>query len=155
MREVRREAHAREAHAEADAGREERRAVLRSPKDGGWRKRRGDAAEEAVVRWLGARGARVLDRNVRVGRLEIDVVVCDGPVVALVEVRTRGPRAWERPIASVRHEKRDRLRRAAAILWARRFSKLPGVERLRFDVAAVDLDGAAEPVVEYVRGAFV
>ena len=50
--------------------------------------------------------------------------------------------------------KRQRLSRAAAILWSRRLSKMTGVERVRFDVASVDLDSSAEPLVEYIRAAF-
>ncbi len=96
---------------------------------------------------------RVLERNLRVHELEVDIVAVDGDAIAVIEVRTRGTRAWATALASVDHKKRDRLRRAASLLWARRFSKMPGIARVRFDVAAVDLNGT-EPVVHYVRAAF-
>lgn len=96
----------------------------------------------------------VLERNLRVGRLEIDIVARDGPVIAIIEVRTRGPGAWQGPLSSIDAGKRKRLRRAAERLWLRRFRHLEGIERLRFDVAAVDLEAEPGPEVEYIRGAF-
>jgi putative endonuclease len=117
------------------------------------RARRGRDAEDVVAAWLAARGMAVLERNLRIGKLEIDLLARDGEVIAVVEVRTRGRGSWQRPFDSIDGRKQDRLRKAGALLWARRFSKLPGVERMRFDVAAVDLD-QPEPVVDYLKAAF-
>ncbi len=97
----------------------------------------------------------VVERNLRVSHLEIDIVARDGPDIAIVEVRTRGAGAWQGALGSVGWIKQQRLRDAGKLLWARRFSKWPGVERVRFDVAAVDLEARAGPEVEYVRAAFV
>jgi putative endonuclease len=116
---------------------------------------RGRAAEDAAAEHVVARGMRLVERNLRVGKLEIDIVARDGPDIALVEVRARGPTAWQRALGSVGHVKQRRLRDAGKLLWARRFSKWPGVERVRFDVAAVDLEAPGGPRVEYLRAAFV
>jgi putative endonuclease len=96
----------------------------------------------------------VLERNLRVGKLEIDLLARDGDTIVVVEVRTRGAAAWQGALASVGALKRERLRKAASLLWARRFAKTADIRRMRFDVAAVDL-AAAEPSVEYVRAAFI
>jgi putative endonuclease len=96
----------------------------------------------------------LLGRNVRVGRWEIDILAREGEVVAVVEVRTRGPGSWQRALDSVDHGKQQRLRRAAAVLWSRRFSRRPDLDRVRFDVASVVFEPGSEPSVEYVRGAF-
>jgi len=119
-----------------------------------WRARRGAEAEDAAAAYVAEQGMAVLDRNVRVGHLELDIIAQDGPVIAVVEVRTRGAGAWQRPLSSLGHSKCQRVRRAAAILWSRRWRKRRGVERVRFDVAAVDLDVPGAPQVEYVRAAF-
>ncbi len=105
--------------------------------------------------YVSALGMRVIERNLRVGKLEIDVVAVDGDAIALVEVRTRGAGAWEGAAGSVGRVKQDRLRKAGALLWARRFSRWQGIERVRFDVAAVDLEAPGEPRVDYFRAAFV
>ena len=87
------------------------------------------------------------------GRLEIDVVARRGPVIAVVEVRTRGKTAWTSAFGSVDRKKRLRLRRAGERLWQRRYKNDASAERLRFDVASVNL-GDRPPSVEYVVAAF-
>lgn len=98
-------------------------------------------------------GYFIWGRNVRVGRLEIDLVVRDGPVIAVVEVRVRGATAWVGPLASVDARKRLRVRRAGELLWQRHFKKDATVERMRFDILGITVtDGA--PTFEHVRAAF-
>ena len=92
----------------------------------------------------------MLDRNWRAGRLEVDLVVREGDVVAFVEVKTRaaGPQA---PLEAVDRAKRRRLRRAAA----RWISSHPGVGReFRFDAVAVDVGPGGAADVRHVRNAF-
>ena len=116
--------------------------------------RRSDGARaEALVRaWLEEHGYDIVATNLRVGHLEIDIVARKGPLVAVVEVRTRGASAWTSAFGSVDRVKRTRLRRAGERLWQRRYKNDPSVERLRFDVASVDLD-AKPPKVEYAVAA--
>jgi putative endonuclease len=116
---------------------------------------RGRVAEDAVSDYVLARGGEVLARNLRAGPYEIDLLVREGPVVAVVEVRTRGATAWRGAIASVDARKRRRLGIAGTRVWRERFAKDPSVERMRFDVAAVSFEDPVGPVVEYVRAAFV
>lgn len=75
----------------------------------------------------------------RLGALELDVVARRGPLVVVVEVRTRGVGAYESAFASVSAVKRRRLRTAAAMLW-KRVAADPTIERIRIDCAAVNLD---------------
>ncbi|HHH31676.1 MAG TPA: YraN family protein, partial [Polyangiaceae bacterium] len=104
----------------------------------------------AYVRTL---GMTILGRNLRVGRYELDIVARDGDRIVIVEVRSRGCAAWQRALDTLSAHKRRCLRRAAFVLWSRRWSKWPSVQGVRFDVASVQLDGD-EPVVTYVRAAF-
>ena len=119
-----------------------------------FRARFGRRAEAAAVAHLRALGMRILDCNLRVSRLELDVVARDGDTIVVVEVRARGPTAWARPLASVDPKKRERIRRAAAVLWARRWSRLPGVNRVRFDVITVDLGRGGQIRLRHLRAAF-
>ena len=98
---------------------------------------------------------QILGQNMRVSRLELDVVARDGDAIVVVEVRARGPTAWARPLASVDPTKRERIRRAAAVLWARRWSRIPGVERVRFDVVAVDVARDGSVRLRHFRAAFI
>lgn len=98
-------------------------------------------------------GWEIIGTNLRAGRLEMDVVVRAGPVLAVVEVRTRGSRSWTRALGSIDHAKRRRIRRAGERLW-RRLRDDPSLERVRFDAASVCFEPDGDFVVEYVRGAF-
>jgi putative endonuclease len=114
---------------------------------------RGARAEALVAAWLERQGYEIVARNLRIGELEIDIVARKGPVVAVVEVRSRGPTALSTPFGSVGRRKQLHLRRAGERLWQRRYRRDKSVERLRFDVAGVRLD--QDPVlIEYVRAAF-
>lgn len=114
---------------------------------------RGARAEALVAEWLREQGYEIVATNLRLGALEIDLVVRKGPVVAVVEVRTRGPTARTTGLSSVTPLKRARIRRAGERLWQRRYRRDSSVERLRFDVASVDLH-TEPPRIEYVVAAF-
>jgi putative endonuclease len=112
------------------------------------RGRRGEAAAEA---YLLARGVRVLARNHRTRRGEVDLVCQDGPVLCFVEVRSREVGSAVPPEASVDRGKARRVV-SAATDWAVRHG---GLEReMRFDVVAVDLPVEGDPVVRHYPNAF-
>ena len=113
---------------------------------------RGRRAEAAVADYLFARGFAVLSRNLRLGRLEIDVLARRGALVVAVEVRTRGPRAFEGALQSIGSAKRARLLAAVEHLWRTHLARMPGVERVRIDVAAVSFE-PGRTRVEYIEGA--
>jgi putative endonuclease len=112
----------------------------------------GRRAEDAVADYLVASGFELLGRNVRLGKLELDVVARRGDLVVVVEVRTRGPTALETALGSVSGRKRARVRRAVERLWRSKLEAMDGVERVRIDVAAVTFAGG-KTSVEYVEGA--
>jgi putative endonuclease len=115
-----------------------------------WRK--GRRAEQAVADYLFASGFAILGRNVRVGFLELDIVARKAALVVVVEVRTRGPSAYERAFESIGPGKRARLRAAVDRLWRECLVSMRGVERLRIDAAEVTSEGERTKV-EYVAGA--
>ncbi len=110
----------------------------------------GRRAELAVADYLFAGGFSILARNLRLGRLELDVVARDGDLVVVVEVRTRGRGSFVGPFESVTRAKRARLARAVERLWTERLARTPGVERVRVDVAAVKFAGR-ETWIDYAR----
>jgi putative endonuclease len=113
----------------------------------------GQAAEAAVCQHLEREGFAIVARNLRLGRLELDVVARKNELVVIVEVRTRGAGAWTTAFGSINRIKRERVRRAGARLWRERYRKDPSVERLRFDAASVVFEGETAHV-EYVAAAF-
>ncbi len=117
------------------------------------RARLGRRAEDAVARHLESSGCVVLARNLRLGRLELDIVARRAELILVVEVRTRGPGAWTTGLGSLSRAKCERIRRAGQRLWRDRFKDDPSVERMRFDAASVHFRGE-QADIDYVVAAF-
>jgi putative endonuclease len=117
------------------------------------RQRIGRAAEQLVVSYLESLGWDIVATNLRIGRLELDIVAREGAVIVVVEVRTRGARSWTSGFGSISATKRLRVRRAGERLWRARYQHDPSAERMRFDAASVTFDDNG-PRVEYARAAF-
>ncbi|ARF59754.1 endonuclease [Streptomyces gilvosporeus] len=95
-------------------------------------------------------GMRILDRNWRCRDGEIDIVAADGDALVICEVKTRRAALYEHPMAAVRPEKTERLRRLAERWLERHGGPPPG--GVRIDVIGVLLPARGAPVVEHVRG---
>ena len=111
----------------------------------------GRAGEELAARWVEENGMRVLDRNWRQGRNEIDLIVRDGLTIAFVEVKTRRLGPGGNPAAAVNASKRRKLACAAAAWIATR----PGEGReFRFDIVGVTIAPGGVPLIEHWPDAF-
>jgi len=98
------------------------------------------------------RGYVIVCRNERVGRLEIDIIARTGATLVFCEVRARRTDRWGSPAESIAGDKANRIRRAAAGWLA---EHKPRTSRIRFDAAAVVMEGAnGEPEVTYYENAF-
>jgi putative endonuclease len=124
----------------------------RSTKDRAARAERGRLAERIVADYLVVCGYTIVAQNLRLGRLEIDIVARKGGLVSVVEVRTRGEGSYLPALGTISKVKQGRLLRAADRLWRDRLAGLADVDRVRIDVAAVYL-GPGAPRVEYIEGA--
>lgn len=113
---------------------------------------RGREGEAIAADVLVAHGFRILWRNLRIGSLELDLVAKKDDLVVVVEVRVRGPGAFEGPLASMTWQKRRTLLRAVRALWRGRLSRWPDVARVRIDLAAVT-HREGVPHVEWIAGA--
>jgi putative endonuclease len=114
------------------------------------RHERGCIGEGLVAARLEAAGYRILARNVRVGRSEIDIVACRAQLVVFCEVRTRSSDALIEPAESIDRAKIGRIR-AAAASWLG--AQILRFSEIRFDAASVVL-GTAEPRITYYEEAF-
>jgi putative endonuclease len=103
--------------------------------------------EELVASLLEERGFTICGRNVRVGRLELDVIARRGSLVVVCEVRSRTRAHPVFPAETIGQKKLARVRRATA-MWLRK-QKL-GRVHARIDAAAVVFDGPnGEARIEY------
>ncbi len=118
----------------------------------------GDEGERLAALRLEALGWRILARNLRLGRDEVDLLAVDpGPPAALVvvEVRRRGRRDFGLAEETLDHRKRVALRRVIGALAAATAlpdgSPLPRLP-LRLDLLAIDPGRDGRPSVRHHRG---
>ena len=97
----------------------------------------GKLGEKLALRHLKKRGYRILDRNFRCRRGEIDIVATQKDYLVFVEVRTKTTAAFGTPEESITQTKKDHLI-AAALTYISEHQKLPPLWRI--DVVAVELD---------------
>lgn len=107
--------------------------------------RRGEAL---VADQLRAQGFEIVGMNVRVGRLELDIIAQRGSLLVVCEVRTRRKRAPIFPSETLGPQKLERLRRASA-QWLREQPAGTGRRSLRIDAAAVILPADGSAAIEY------
>ena len=98
------------------------------------RHRRGLEGEEIAKAFLKEAGWRILDHRFRMGRLETDLVVRKGKVVAFVEVKMRLTTRFGPPALAVTWHKQREIGRVAQA-WIDRYGRPD--DRYRFDVIAI------------------
>jgi putative endonuclease len=94
----------------------------------------GRDGEAQAARFLEARGYRIVARNVRAGRAEIDLIARRGPLLAFVEVKSRRSERYGGGAEAVDERKQRRIRRGAAAWLAERSIEARGARHIRFDV---------------------
>jgi putative endonuclease len=112
------------------------------------RRRLGHLGEELAAAHFERLGFRVLARNVRTRRGELDMIAFDGETLVFVEVKTRrttrdAPRgAPDRPpLERLGPRQRVRIRRLASEWLAETGRERPRARALRFDAVGVLVDG--------------
>lgn len=112
---------------------------------------RGQQAEDLAYQYLEAQGLKLVERNYRCARGEIDLIMQHGKGTVFVEVRYRRSARFGAGLESVDHHKRARLIATALhyLQQHRRAAKGPS----RFDVIAI-APGAAQDTIEWIQDAF-
>jgi len=114
----------------------------------------GRRGEDHALAYLQAKGYRLVARNFRHGRGELDLIV-DAPdgTLVFVEVKSNRGSVSGRPLERVDGRKIRRLQRLA-----QRYCALRDQEHrdMRFDVVGIELSGdGADPGIEHLEAAFL
>jgi putative endonuclease len=109
----------------------------------------GAYGERVAARHLAAAGMVVLDRNWRCDEGELDLVLRDGSVLVVCEVKTRTSTAHGHPHEAISDDKLARLLRLGE-RWAQAHQVRP--PETRVDLVAVLRPGKGPALVEHVRG---
>jgi putative endonuclease len=113
------------------------------------RRELGRFGEAYAARHLVEQGMVVLDRNWRCPAGEIDLVLRDGRVLVICEVKTRSSTDYGSPLEGVTAAKAGRLRRLAA-RWLAEHHLSP--DDVRIDLVGVLVPPGSAPVLEHVAG---
>jgi len=114
------------------------------------RRQRGTAGEDAAAEYLRNNGYRILERNYRFRRGEIDIVAQDGATLVFVEVKARHSTEFGTPEEAVTYRKRNQLRKIARGYL---FDRKIGERECRFDVIGIEYENGT-PLLRHVKDAF-
>lgn len=112
----------------------------------------GRSGESIAAEYLNLIGYGIIERNLRIGRNEIDIVAIDGECLVFVEVKARRSRRFGSPAEAVGKVKLLGIRRAAGRYLnqsgsGRRFTEF------RIDVVTVEIDRPRDRMtVDHLRG---
>ena len=109
----------------------------------------GKAGEEIAVAYLEGKGYRILDRNWRLGKEEIDIIARDGKFLVIVEVKTRSSNVFAEPETSVTKSKQRILIRIANayVNYRRQHGDV------RFDIVTILISPEGE-TINHIEDAF-
>lgn len=109
----------------------------------------GKAGEEAAAAHLKKAGYRIVRRNWRSGRTEIDIIAENREFIVFAEVKTRSEDFAEDPRNAVNREKQK-----AIIFAADNYIKWNNIDKeSRFDVITVIMKEKG-PEIDHIEGAF-
>jgi putative endonuclease len=133
-----------------------------SPGSPDGRRALGTLGEDLALAHLQRLGFRLVTRNHRTRRGEIDLIVFDGSTLAFVEVKTRrrsvavtpASSTFGDPLIGLRAGQRRRLR-AIATAWLSETRPRPRAKEVRFDAIGVIVDSAGTLVgLNHLEGAW-
>ena len=111
----------------------------------------GELGEDLACDYLRSAGYRILNRNLKVHRNEIDIVATDNKTAVFVEVKSRTSLEYNAGF-QVDYEKEERIRRASEIFL--QWRDVEDLER-RYDIVEVYLTPKGKLLsIKHIKNAF-
>ena len=107
---------------------------------------KGSRGEELAADYLVKRGFRILHRNLRLCRYEIDLICEEGDCLVFVEVKYSGTDKFGHPATWINKRKQERMRQAAR-LYCDEY-EIRDID-IRFDAVTIN-----KGEIEYYKNAF-
>lgn len=114
-------------------------------------KNTGKSGEDLAAKILREKGLRIIERNYRFGRGEIDIIARDGSTLVFVEVKSRRNLEYGEPEYSITTSKVKQIRKIAQCYL---FEKNISDTDCRFDVVAILEMEKGMPVINHIENAF-
>ncbi|MDR3713042.1 MAG: YraN family protein [Puia sp.] len=93
----------------------------------------GGRGEELAAEWLIGHGYRIVHRNWRQGRYEVDIIACRKNILHFIEVKTRSSHLFGLPEENISSKKiRNMMKAASAFLY-----RHPLWKKVQYDVLAI------------------
>lgn len=109
----------------------------------------GRIGEDLAVEKLKEKGYRILHRNWKTGKLEIDIIAENKDYIVFAEVKTRPDDYMEHPLSAVNREKQRSM-----ILAADNYIKWNKIDKeSRFDIITVIMKNNV-PQIDHIESAF-
>lgn len=111
----------------------------------------GKKGEELACRFLTDKGFRILERNYRFHKGEIDIIAKDNETLVFIEVKYRQSLEYGFPENAITKDKIQQLRKiAGAYLFERKVDNMT----CRFDVVAIIEVNKGKPTINHYFNAF-
>lgn len=111
----------------------------------------GRRGEELAVGFLKKRGYKIIERNYRCRRGEIDIVAQDKKEIVFIEVKTRRSLRYGLPEEAISFYKREHIIKVGLIyLQQHRLEEV----NARFDVVSISMEGEKVKEIRLIKNAF-
>ena len=111
----------------------------------------GKFGEDEAASFLQDKGYKILHRNWRCGKDELDIVALHKEILVIVEVKTRTGIAFGEPWESVDKRKQQAIERAA-LAYLEEFS----IDReMRFDIISIIVSPNKDVWIDHIENAFL
>ncbi len=110
----------------------------------------GKKAEDLAADFLLKNGYKILARNFRYQKAEIDIIAEKDSLIVICEVKARSTDVFNLPQESV-NKKKIKLLVSAADYYVREFNL---IKEVRFDIISVLPDEKENLIIEHIRDAF-
>lgn len=110
----------------------------------------GKRGEDLAAAYLEEKGLRILDRNWRSGRTEIDIIATDDDFLVICEVKSRSTSDFGEPEEFISRVKMEDLARAGAV-----YQEKKGIDlEFRFDIISIIFSGNDLKEIRHLEDAF-
>lgn len=110
----------------------------------------GQKGETLAQQHLESLGFKILAKNWRTGRAEVDIIAQDGNIIVFVEVKTRSSDRFGPPEFFITPQQQRMLAGAASVYC----EKIDHPGEIRFDVVSIILRDDGKTKLEYLKDAF-
>lgn len=110
----------------------------------------GIKGEQIAEKFLLNKGHRLLHRNWRTGKMEIDLITLLGDMLVFIEIKTRSGVFFGFPEEAVNAHKRQFMKTAAGLY----LDDNPQYEQIRFDIVSIHVEGDGVKEIVHFEDAF-